>query len=52
MRFSIGQQCVRYLKVDHGQDLFAPLNEERSAHVQVEVGEAFSLRLRNQSHFT
>lgn len=39
-----------YLKVNHGEDLFAPLNEESSADVQVEVGETvcFSLRTAKQ----
>lgn len=37
-----------HLEVDHGQDLFAPLDEERRAHVQVEVGETVSFSLRGK----
>lgn len=37
----------RYLKVTHGEDLLAPLQQECSTDVEVEVGEALSFSLTN-----
>lgn len=35
-----------YLEVDHGEDFFAPFQQEGSAHVQMEMGKALRLGLR------
>lgn len=35
----------RYLEVNHGENLFAPLEEESSADVEMEMGKALRFRL-------
>lgn len=42
-------ETYRYLKVQHGEDLFTPFDEEGGAHVEVEMWESLWLRLRIKS---